>query len=353
MKILFNIDDKYLMELIKGKNGPNICRCILDLLYQGFKLNNFIQNNEEDFLIFLKILLSVAKNQNEVQFIFSIIKGLIPSLNFIKDNIDILLIMESKCFPINLEPPTDKDDINEIYKLVNEIMNKTKVTNIKIINIEDLFLNLLNFAYFKNLKELGKLHKFIPFIAKERKIINSFYQKIHERGMTLIRLNKLTTEEIFIFMLEQDVYYFNPIYNRSDFRDPEIFKYIPITKRKKDDKEYLKNIEIIKNKELFKLFSEQSYNSQKRFHEILLAQMKTMSDLKSLFEIFPLNYIDKGFAFLINGVVDKLKYTILDEAQEKEKILFEIFDEWLLINYNNRLNFDYCCGILEMNYDFT
>ena len=33
--------------------------------------------------------------------------------------------------------------------------------------------------------------------------------------------------------------------------------------------------------------------------------------------------------------------------------MFEIFDEWLIVNYNNRLDLNYCCGILEINYDFT
>ena len=355
VKNLFNLDDKYLMKLIKGKIGLEICRCVLDLLNQGYNLNNFINNNKEDFHIFLKLLLSVAQNHKEIQYILNIIKGLIPTLKFIKENIDILLIIESKCFPINLVPPSDKDDIDEIYNLVNEIMNKSKEKNLKIINIEEFFVNLLNFTFFKDLNELCKLHKFVPFIANERKIINTFYQKIHEKGMTLIRLNKLTTDEIFTFILKQDVYYCKQIYNKSDYRDPEIFKYIPITKRKKDDNEYLRNIMKIKNNGLFQLFSEQNYKVQKRFQEILLAQMKTMSDLKNLFEIFPRNFIDKGFAFLINGIVDKLKYTILDEAQEKEKekILFEVFDDWLLINNDHRLDLDYCCNILEMNYDFT
>ena len=98
-----NLDDKYLMKLIKGKIGLEICRCILDLLNQGYNLNNFINNNKEDFHIFLKLLLSVAQNHKEVQYILNIIKGLIPTLKFIKENIDILLIIESKCFQITMK----------------------------------------------------------------------------------------------------------------------------------------------------------------------------------------------------------------------------------------------------------
>ena len=107
VKNLFNLDDKYLMKLIKGKIGLEICRCVLNLLNQGYNLNNFINNNKEDFHIFLKLLLSVAQNHKEIQYILNIIKGLIPTLKFIKENIDILLIIESKCFPINLVPPSD------------------------------------------------------------------------------------------------------------------------------------------------------------------------------------------------------------------------------------------------------
>ena len=269
-------------------------------------------------LFFVTLLLSVANDHNEVEYILTIEKGIIPSLNFIKENIDILLTMEKNFFPINLGAPNDKDVIDDVYILINEIMNKTKDNKYNIINIEDLFDNLLNFAYYKDLKELYKLNKFVPFITKERKgqnLINNFYKKIHEKGMNLIRNNKLTTDEIFNFIMKQDLFYCNPINCKSYFRDPEIFKYIPLIKRKKDDNEYLKNIEIIKNNKLFEIFSEQSYSVQKRFQEIILEQMKKMSDLKSVFDIFPRKFIDQGFTFLINGIVDKLKYTILDEAQ--------------------------------------
>ena len=356
VKMLIDYDDKYLMKLIKGKNGPDICRCILDLLYSGLKLANFANNNIEDFNVFQKLLLSVAKTQNEVEYIVNIIKGLMPGLNFIKENIDILLTMDKYCFPINLEPPTDKDDINEIYVLVKEIMDKSSENNFKIFNLENLFENLMNSALYRDLKVLSQLHNFIPFISKDRKgqnLINTFYKKVHEKGMTLIQNNQLTTEEIFTFIMSQDVYYCKPTNSKSEFRDPEIFKYIPITKRKNGDDEYLRNIDFIRNNRLFELFSEQNYKVVKKFQEILLAQMKTMSDLKSIFDIFPQKFIDQGFTFLINGKVDELKYTLLDEAKEKEKILFGIFDNWLVINYDNHLDLNYNCRILEINYDFT
>ena len=354
MKIFLDIDDNYLMKLIKGKNGLNICRCILDSFNRGLNLNNFIKNiSDEDFVIFQNVLVSVAKSINETEYIINMKKGLMSSLNYIKENIDFLLTMDNKLFPINLNFPIDNDNIDEIYILVNEIMNKIQDKKRKIINLVHLFTNLLNFTYYKDLKELCKLHNFVKFIPKERKLINTLYQKIHEKGMTLIINNQLSTEDIFTFIMTQDCYYCDPIYNTSEYRDPDIFKFIPITKRNEDDKEYLKNIGIIRENRLFELFSAQSDRVQRRFQGILLEQMKTMTDLKSIFDIFPHKFIDQRFTFLINGIVDKLKYTLLDEAHEKNKILFDIFDEWLLINIDNRLDLNYCCGILEINYDFT
>ena len=93
--------------------------------------------------------------------------------------------------------------------------------------------------------------------------------------------------------------------------------------------------------------------SSKHFYEILLEQIKTINDLKIIFDIFPHKAIDQGFTILINGKMDELKYTILDKEKENEKILFEIIDEWLLINFDNNLDLNYNCQILELNYDFT
>jgi hypothetical protein len=256
------------MKLIKGVNGPNICRSILDLIYQkeiSFDKLGFKQ--DEDFKIFHKTLLSVSINKNELEMVVKIFEGLYPCLNFINENIDLILTMDSKCFPINLDPPREKDDINEILRLINEITNKNTKKKFKVINIEDIFDNLLNYAYYKDIKELYKLSKFIPLLSKDKKgqnLINNFYKKIHQKGMSLITNKKMTTEEIFDFIMTHDIYYCKQIHAKSEFRDPEIFKYIPITKTKKDDIEYLKNISIIKNNRLFDLFSAHNYEVKKK-----------------------------------------------------------------------------------------
>ena len=47
-----DMDDKYLMKLIKGKCGSNICRSILDMKNGGTNFDNFINKNMEDLYIF-------------------------------------------------------------------------------------------------------------------------------------------------------------------------------------------------------------------------------------------------------------------------------------------------------------
>ena len=357
VKIFIQIDNKYLMKLIKEQYGGDICRNILDLVHsKEIKLDNIINNNLEDFNAFQKILLSVTKNKKEVEFVIKTSKGLIPCLNFINDNIDVLLAMSSNCFPINLDSPKDKDDINEIFILIKEINDKITDKKLRIINIEEIFDNLLNFAFYKDLNELCKLHNFVQFINKERKglnLVNNFYKKVHEKGMNLIKNNKLKTNDIFNFIMTQDVFYNKPYNNKSDYRDPEIFKYIPITKRNKDDKEYIQNIKYIRENRLFELFSACHYNVQKRFQQILIDQVRTITDMKGIFDMFPPKFIDVNFTYLINQKVDDISFTILDELKENEKDLYEVLDKWLLVNYDNRLNLQYNVNILTLNYEFT
>ena len=184
-------------------------------------------------------------------------------------------------------------------------------------------------------------------------LANNLYKNIHTKGMNLIKNGKLSSAQIFTFIMNQDIFYNNPSYVRSEYRNPEIFRYIPITKRNKDDKEYIENINIIRNNRLFDLFSANDIHTQKTCQKILLEQIKKRSDLKSIFEIFPRKNIDQGFTLLINGIFDKLKFSILDEAKENEKILFEVIDEWLEINFDNRLDLRYTIERIELNFDFT
>ena len=135
--------------------------------------------------------------------------------------------------------------------------------------------------------------------------------KNEQFGMQKIKINekRLSTDEIFSFITAQDVFYFKPTFNKNDLRDPEIFKYIPIVKNKKKkiDREYIKNIKVIKDHSLFLIFSECSYDTKIRFYKILLGQMETISDIKAIFDIFPIKFIDRDFTLEINGTINNLK----------------------------------------------
>ena len=339
--------------------STSICKSILYLMNEGhIKLDNLLSmcDNNEELYLFLKSLLHNANSKKDLEIIVNFKKGLLNSLIFIRDNVQFLMTKEREFFPIKLDFPTDKDDINELYKLVSYIINECSEKKYNIINIEEIFDNLINLYSNKNLDELCKLYNFIPFINKNKNgdnLISDFYNKIHTKGFDLIKSNKLTTSEIFNFMLYQDAYYFQPVFSRSEYRNPEIFKYISITKKNKNDIEYLKNIDIIKKNKLYLLFSDCSYGVQTNFKRILLEQIKKIIDLKSIFNIFHRKYFDRDFTFFINRKIDEVKYSILDDIKENEQILFEVLDEWLWINYENKLDLNYNTGILEINYDFT
>ena len=62
----------------------------------------------------------------------------------------------------------------------------------------------------------------------------------------------MTTKQIINFISSQDIFYYDPSYNKDNNRDPMIFEYIPITDV---DKNYLENIKLIKERNLWNLFS--------------------------------------------------------------------------------------------------
>ena len=108
--IFLKADTVHLMKLIKSKIGPDVCRSLLDLLNTGeLKLDDLHFSKLEDLTIFQKILLSISKTKKEIQYAISISKGFLLSLTFIKDNINLLLPMDSYLFPIKLDSIGDKN----------------------------------------------------------------------------------------------------------------------------------------------------------------------------------------------------------------------------------------------------
>ena len=362
IEIFANCDDTYLFKLLNSKYGNDFSRGTLDLLIdEKIKFKNFSFKDEKEFINFQKNLLSISDKKEEVNYIIRLSKSLYNNLIFINENFATIskilednakvLRWKSTNYQLSLESPSETDDIDKIFIALSDIIKLLKDHNkaYKIINYEEIFEDLLNTFSNRELNELCKLHNIVNILISEKispKLIENFYNNIHQKGLFLIKNESLKTEEIFQFLVTQDIYYFSPNFRKSDYRDPEIFKYICITD---EDKNYLKNIESIKNFNLWSLFSE-NRKMQTNFYKILIEQIKKVRDFKSIFDIFPLKSIDKEFTFIIN---DKFKEIILKALDEKVDVLYEIFDNWLIINEYSKLELGPVIDLLEMNFDLT
>ena len=358
-------DKQFLMILIESKDWIDYCRAVFDLINnKKLKLGDLSFQSEKELKLFQKKLLSVSNNKEEINYTIKIIKGFTNSLIFIKENCyQICSILEENSrklcsdktnYLLTLNNLTNEDnDIDEIYNNLQQIIKLKKDKSYKIINLEDIFEKMINFFSNKELNEFCKLHNIVGILKGQKinsRCIEYFYNKVHQRGMNLIRNNKLTPKEIITFILAQDIYYYNPILKNNYNRDPTIFSYIPITDK---DKNYLNNIKLIKEKDLWNIFSESDKHIRTKFHETFLDQMTNIKDFKSIFDIFPRNYFDKDFTNLINKKIAELIYTALDESENNYNKIFQIFDNWFIINEYNSLDLTFLINHIEINYKLT
>ena len=363
--IYANYNKEYLMKLIFSNSANNYNRAILDLLMaKTLDLNDLSFKKEQDLKIFQINLLSVSKSKDEINYILKITNGFTKSLEFLQNNLPkICLILEENAGLFKREKTNylltlanltkDDNDINEIYRLLSNILSLTKDKGYKIINLEEIFDNMVDFFSSKELNAFCTLHNIVGLLKAQKinsKSIDNFYYKVHQKGMYLIKHNKLEVAEIINFMIAQDIYYYNPSFKNNENRDPIIFSYIPITDI---DKNYLANIQLIKDNDLWNIFSNSSYNTIKNFQEIILKQMRNVKDFASIFKLFPYEYYDKGFTFLINGKIHNFRYSILDEKEADYNKIFEVIDNWFNINIKNNLDLNYLINSIEFNYNFT
>ena len=360
VKIYSYYDKESLMEIIQSKHGKEASRAIFDSLKQKeIQFEDLCFENKNDLDLFQKSLLFISETKDEINYVIKISEGLNNSLQFIYKNCkEICELLEKNAsmfkwketnYLLSLANPKIDDDINEIYNLLSQIIVKTNNRNYKIINFDEISEGLIDLYRNKSLEEICKLDKIFGLL-KTQKIKGEtsikFYNLIHNKGLYLIKNDKLTIEQIINFMTAQDIFYYNPIYKNSDNRDPIIFNYIPITDLNKD---YLANIDLIKKYRLWDLYEDSNDQLQKKFHEILLGQMSKIRDFKGLFDIFPIKQIKKDFALLINGKIKELIYTVLEEKEENFNIIFEIFNYILIYNDGADLDLNYILNLIELN----
>jgi hypothetical protein len=64
--------------------------------------------------------------------------------------------------------------------------------------------------------------------------------------------------------------------------------------------------------------------------------MENYKEFNTIFEIFPIKYINQNLAFLINSKAKENVYTLLDVKEEDYEILFDVFNQIIKVNeYNN------------------
>ena len=361
IEIYSNYDSDYLLLLMQSKNANIYSEIFLNLLFDNKIKFDKLFKNAKDLKFIQKKLLLVAKKKYDVNYIIKLSKGLYNNLTFIEENFKTIYeILEKNAsffswsttnYQLSLDNLEYGANIDEIIKLISSILSKNKGKNYKILDYNEIFESLVNVYSNDELNQFCKLHNLIGLFKQgelEIKIVNNFYNKVHEKGLFLIKQQKLKSEEIINFIVAQDIYYKNPNYNSSRYRDPIIFKYIIITDKNED---YKKNIELIKKYKLWEIFS--NTKQKEKFHKILLEQMIKISDFQSLFDIFNIKYFDREFISLINNKFKDIILTVLDENKKNYEKIYKIFDKWIIINANIGADLTNVIQILYLNYDIT
>ena len=276
VNIYVNYDIQFLMKLILSKHSKECGRALLNLLnIEKLKYDDFIFNNEEDQNKLQTNLLYIIESKEEINNVIKISRGLTKSLKFIKRNckeIHDLLEKKAGYFHwketnyLSLPNPKIDDDIEEIYKLLSDIINLSNQRKYKIINFDEIFESLVDLYKNGPLNELCNLDNIAALCKSQKvkvKLLEDYYNAIHSKGMILIENGRFSIEEIINFMIKQDVYYSKPINKNNDKRDPVIFSFIPITD---EDKDYLNNIALIKKHRLWEI-----YDNSNRFTRKILS----------------------------------------------------------------------------------
>ena len=325
--------------IFKIKYQEEISKVILNLLNDEIlapkDLFFFQKFNLKDFQL---LLLMKITHKREINKIIGISEHLEKALEFIEMNYITLYkkvksltsFYEINNFQIDLSNLKIDDNLSYILELIKKIFTLGNDNSYHLINYEKIFL-CLDTKFFQNdTDKYFLLNDFVSLTEKylSQKIIDEFYDKVHEKGIKMIKNDQMEEEKILLFMSNIDKYYYSPIFNKSEKRNPEIMKYIPLTDI---SPKYLKNIELMKKYKIINLFLNSTM--EEKFYKILIGKIKKILDLKFIFDIFTLNEINLKFANLINYIVKIIKYTIINIRAEDYSDLFNIFDNILNLNF--------------------
>ena len=359
---------KLLKDLMNSKNGKIYMRNIFKLILQDeIKISDLDIKDKREMKILKKGFLEVAKSKDEINYINKFNKGLIGYLEFINENCNLICnILEKnekqkkskeENYILNIPFPDKEDKIEKIYDLLLVILKITKNKNYSILKYDELFNQLVDIAANESLDELCLLKKFIEPLKNyfKKDTIERYYNRIHQKGMNLIKNEEFGIGEILNFIYNQDIYYYDDAYKDNENRDPEIFMFTPIRNTEID---HSSNVIFLKERKIWELFNKSQKNKVIKFYEVFLEQVMDIRDLGPLFKLFPSSEITLDFINLINLKVVKILYTCLDEdgkIKSNSKELYEIFEQLLIYNNQNNLDVISSVDLVKSNlpYDFT
>ena len=324
------------------------------LFYEKIIIPKDLYFLQEKAYIIQTFLLEKLSKKEDINNIIDISSNLEYALLFINTNyikiIDKLYFLSSylsyfrnENIIVNLNNVEINNEMNidNIIKFLDEIIQLGEEKSYHLINYEELFSSLVNKYYSKDINSFSdlcnyfKLHCLIPIIQKHTQTLKTdiFYDKIHSKGMNLVKNKKMNTVQIISFIISQDIYYYNPEFRINGKNDPSIMEYISITD---DDPNYMENIELIKKSDLINFFLDSIVENE--FYEVILKKIKKIKDFQIIFYIFPFKNINEKFTVMINAKMEEIKYTYLDMNSEEYNEIFNILDNWIKINTNVNFN---------------
>ena len=323
----------------------------IDELFQNEKIKNYLYktlSENEDFFTGLTL-----KKEQILDFINSSNLNFQKVISQLKYNNDILILLqiinEKKDFFLNkhkeytkdneeniridvdlLTLPKKDDDINSIYKLIEEIILFEKESQDFFVEISpkllEKYIDLFDNA---NLDKLFSLAKLISFLKKEVKEFSfkmNIDEIIHKSGINLSKQGKLKNIEILNF-IENDIYYKDKIYsNNLNYRSLEVLSGINASSI---DEEFFNKWKQLK---MFKIFE----NQKKAFITQVCNLVKEMNYFNTLFVLLNQSDNDNKKEFDQNAISTmQTKFETLISTYSPEKCPHFIDDVADLIYYSD------------------
>ena len=309
---------KKFSELIKNED---IFRASISILIGAklIKTNDLVKNKFLDENEVIPFIIENSSSPNDLKNIFQNFKKLEDALNSLNNHYDlfhkVLTKQESaknKLLPWNWFSSADieislpkysiNDDLDIIFNLIEQYLEKFKSKGIKLINYVGLIEEIIKENYENSkLNNLFKIKEKLTIFHKdkyiERNMINDLNENIHDTGITLAIKNKFSNNDEIMNFIEQDVFYNIKQFDSSSKRNPNIFKNFDLLDEKK--RGFKKFVEL-------NMYSKFKKNESKKFYQIFLDKMLYLEHLSLIFELFPNQSLDEDFTDLLLNKIPNL-----------------------------------------------